>query len=104
MFGKVCNRQTIVKGYRDPNILKQLASHNDYIDYLAPCQLLPGAVHHFMKQEGLIPTKKSISLMDRQGWLKLYTGKVESNRYRMYVGSGVSPLIAFATFMVLYES
>jgi hypothetical protein len=37
MFGKASNRQTIVKGCRDPNILKQLAKDNDYIDYMTPC-------------------------------------------------------------------
>ncbi len=52
----------------------------------------------------MIKTNKTVALTDSFGKVKLYIGKTESKKYKIVAGSGISPLIIFAVFIVLIES
>ena len=56
-----------------------------------------------MREHGLVKTNKTITLKDRDGQIKLYIGKKESKRYRIIGGSGISPLLIFAFFIVMVD-
>jgi hypothetical protein len=54
-----------------------------------------------MKDYCLIETKKTLVLKNSEDSIKLYIGKLQSKRCKMIAGSGISPIIAFATLIVL---
>lgn len=45
-----------------------------------------------------------MALIDSNGVIKAYIGKTQSRRYKIYAGSGISPLLIFAAFIVMIES
>lgn len=45
-----------------------------------------------------------MALIDNNGVIKVYIGKTSSKKYKIFAGSGISPLLAFAIFIVMIES
>lgn len=57
-----------------------------------------------MQEHSLVKTNKSIAMKDLRGNVKLYIGKLESKRYKIIVGAGVSPMLVFAVLIIMIES
>ena len=57
-----------------------------------------------MRQHTLIKTKKTIVLMDKYDQVKLFIGKTASKKYKIIAGSGISPLLIFAFFIVMVDN
>lgn len=57
-----------------------------------------------MARNNLIKTRKTMTLTDSNGVIKVYIGKTESRRYKIFAGSGINPLLIFAIFIVMIES
>ncbi len=75
-FDYYTNQQKPVKMCGDPEILKTMSKGGAHINCLSPCQMDPFFEKRFMQDKKLIATNRSISLIDRQGLLKVYVSKV----------------------------
>ena len=71
---------------------------------LSFCRLSRSFEKKLMREHFLVKTKKSIVMKDRQDNVKLYIGKLESKRYKIIAGAGVSPMLVFALLIVMIES
>lgn len=74
-FDIYTNQEMVVKMCEDPNILKTMSKGGDQINYLSPCQLEKIFYQKFSQENGLVPSSKTTSLLDREGLLKVHIAK-----------------------------